>query len=351
MSDYPTAIVVVNWNGWEDTVRCIAACGHLNCFNGAVLVVDNGSTDGSFDKIVACCHGELDVPSTSSDARIAALEQQSGDPLNLVAVGDATGVAECIRQEGLVSRGLYVVRSEDNRGFGGGNNVGLRLAMSDPACNLCWLLNSDAIPEPDALKVLESVCLQMTLPLVFGSVLLNYDAPMTVQALGSDVSYLTLKTTHVLENAPVAVLDSYDAVYSTGTPIGAAMMINRAYIEHLGLFDERMFLYYEELDLVSRLQDRQSFVCTQSWVYHKGGQSTKGGHTVADRGEKADYEFLKSRTLLARKLGGLAALVSIVTMLLSLAKRWYIKRPDLARHVIPAFLDGWRSASIKGALR
>lgn len=351
MSDCRTAIVVVNWNGWEDTVRCIAACGHLNSFNGAVVVVDNGSTDGSFGKIVAWCGGEFDVPSTSSDARIAVLEQRPAEPLNLVAVGDAMAVAEGIRQEGLASRGLYIVRANDNRGFGGGNNVGLRLVMSDPACNLFWLLNSDAIPEPDALKTLESVCLPMAQPLVCGSVLLNYDAPMTVQALSSDVSYLTLKTTHVLENAPVAVLDSFDAVHSTGAPIGAAMIINRAYIENLGLFDERMFLYYEELDLVSRLPDRQSFVCTQSRVYHKGGQSTKGGHTVADRGVKADYEFLKSRTLLARKLGGLAALVSIVTMLLSLAKRLYVKRPDLARHVVPAFLDGWRSASIKDVLR
>lgn len=350
MSDHSTAIVIVNWNGWEDTVRCIAACGHLESFNGAVLVVDNGSTNGSFGKIVAWCRREIDVPSTSLDKLIAALEQRSEAALSLVVAGDAKEVAERIRDEGLMSRGLYIVRSEDNRGFGGGNNIGLRLAMLDPGCQLFWLLNSDAIPQPEALKVLESVCLPMAQPLVSGSVLLNYDAPMTVQALGSDVTYLTLKTTHVLENALVSALSSYDAVHATGAPIGAAMMVNRKYIEQLGMFDERIFLYYEEQDLVSRLPDRQSFVCTQSRVYHKGGQSTKGGHTVADRGVSADYEFLKSRTLLARKIGGAAALMSILTMMLSLAKRFYVRRTDLARHVIPAFLDGWRSASVKGGL-
>lgn len=346
MGDLKTAIVIVNWNGWEDTVRCVSACGHLDGFSGAVFVVDNASTDGSFGQIVAWCRGDLVVPTTSADERIAALEQKSLTPLNFAAAGDPVVMADRVRDEGLLSRGLYIIQSEVNRGFGGGNNVGLRLAMLDPDCQLFWLLNSDAIPEPDALNVLESICLMMTQPLVSGSVLLNYDDPMTVQALGADMSHLTLKTTHVLKNAPVSTLNTYNAVHSTGAPIGAAMMINRTFIERLGMFDERMFLYYEEQDLVSRLPARKSFVCTRSRVYHKGGQSTKGGQTLADRSVRADYEFLKSRTLLARKIGGPVALVSILTMTLSLAKRLFVKRADLARHVIPAFLDGWRSASV-----
>lgn len=341
-----TAIVIVNWNGWEDTVRCIAACGHLEGFNGALLVVDNGSTDRSFDQMVAWAHGEVEVQSTSPNARIAGLEQRSTTPLNLIVAGDATEVSVRIRHDGLISRGLYIVRSEDNRGFGGGNNIGLRLAMLDLKCRLFWLLNSDAIPEPGALKVLESICLPMAQPLVFGSVLLNYDEPMTVQALGSRVSYLTLKTTHQLENTPVSELGFYPQLYRVGAPVGASMLLNRSYVDMFGMFDERFFLYYEELDLVSRLPDRESFVCTQSMVYHKGGQSTKGGQSVADRSARADYEFLKSRTLLAGKVGGITRLISIVTMIISLVRRLSVRRIDLARHVIPAFIDGWRTASV-----
>lgn len=351
MTSLNTAIVIVNWNGWEDTVRCVAACGHLEGFNGAVLVVDNGSTDGSFEHIGAWCRGEIDVPSTSADPQIAVLEQKSVAPLGLVVAGDMASVAAHVRKEGLLSRGLYIIRSEENRGFGGGNNIGIELALLDPHCRLFWFLNSDAVPETNALKELESVCLAIPQPMVSGSILLNYDEPLTVQALGSAVSYVTLKTSHVFENAPVSALDSYSAVHSTGAPVGAAMMVNRAYVEQLGMFDERMFLYYEEQDLVSRLPDRKSFVCTRSRVYHKGGQSTKGGQTVADRSVRADYEFLKSRTLLARKIGGAAALMGILTTILSLAKRLFVKRADLARHVIPAFLDGWRSASVEATQR
>lgn len=345
MNDLHTAIVIVNWNGWEDTVRCIAACGHLEDFNGAVLVVDNGSTDGSYDHILAWCHDQIKVASTSADARIAALEQRGFSPLTLVAAGDEALVSSGMRDAGLTPRGLYIVRASENTGFGEGNNVGLRLAMLDPHCRLFWLLNSDAIPEPNALKELEWGCLAITEPLVSGSVLLNYDEPMTVQALGAKVSYVTLKTTHMLENAPVHMLDMYPPIYVIGAPIGAAMMINRPYIEQLGMFDERMFLYYEEQDLVSRLPRRQSFVCTRSRVYHKGGQSTKGGQTVADRSRRADYEFLRSRTLLSRKIGDLAVLISIFTAVVSWARRRSVGRKDLAGHVLPAFLDGWRSAS------
>lgn len=345
MSDLHTAIVIVNWNGWEDTVRCIAACGHLKNFNGAVLVVDNGSTDGSYDQILAWCNDEIKVASTSTDARIAALEQRSFSPLALVAADDEMLVSSGIREAGLTPRGLYIIRAPENTGFGGGNNVGIRLAMLDPRCRLVWLVNSDAIPETDALKELESKLLSITEPLVFGSVLLNYDEPTTVQALGSKVSYVTLKSAHMLENLPVDVLESYTPVYGIGSPVGAAMMINRAYIEQFGMFDERIFLYYEELDLVSRLPGRQSFVCTRSLVYHKGGRSTKGGRTVADRSRRADYEFLRSRTLLARKIGGPAVLMSIVAAAISWVRRRSVGRKDLASHVLSAFLDGWRSAS------
>lgn len=345
MSGVNTAIVIVNWNGWEDTVRCIAACGHLEGFEGAVLVVDNGSTDGSFDQLVAWCRGEFDVPSTSSDTQIAALEQRPAIPLNLVVAGEAMKVAERIRCDGLVSRGLYIVRSEDNRGFGGGNNVGLRLAILDPGCQLFWLLNSDAIPESDALKALESVCLPISQPFVFGSVLLNYNEPLTVQALGSSVSFLTLKTTHLLANAALNVLDSYDAVQPIGAPIGAAMMINRSYIERFGMFDERMFLYYEEQDFVSRLPDRKSFVCTRSRVYHKGGQSGNKWVSVAARSVKADYEFLKSRAILARKIGGLTAWMSLWATVFSLGRRLAVGRIDLAKSALLAFVDGWRCVS------
>lgn len=342
-----TAIVIVNWHGSADTVRCIAACGHLQRFDGAVLVVDNGSTDGSFDHILACVRGEEQVASSSSDPHISRLEQNAEAPLPLIAAGCAETVGAIVRRDGLVARGLYVIRSPNNLGFGGGNNTGLRVALQDPTCQRFWLLNSDAVPDPASLAELESATRNMHDPMVTGSVLLNYDRPQTVQALGSKVSFYTLKTTHRHSDISIEALSDYPTLLPVGSPVGAAMMVNRSYLERHGFFDERMFLYFEELDLVSRLTDRKSAVCPRSRVYHKGGQSTGAGDSLKRRSARADYEFIKSRTILAHKLGGLTFAWSFVMANVSMMRRLVKGRMDLARQVIPAMRDGLRVCQLK----
>jgi GT2 family glycosyltransferase len=97
-------IVVLNWNGWRDTLACLAALDRLTAPHD-VLVVDNGSTDGSEDRLR---HARPDVR---------------------------------LRQTGA------------NLGYAGGNNRGTREALDDGA-ELVWILNNDARPRPDALQEL-----------------------------------------------------------------------------------------------------------------------------------------------------------------------------------------------------
>ncbi len=341
----PSAIVIVNWNCWEDTARCISACGHLTDYSGAVIVVDNGSTDNSVLRLQKWASGLFEVPSTAVTADIACLENRGSEPLKFVGLFDEETLSCQIKRDGLVSRGWYLVKAGTNAGFSGGNNIGLRLAMHDSDCALFWCLNADAIVRADAWTTLASACALRTEPCVSGSVLLNYDRPDSIQTIGSDFSRSTLFVSYRYENEPIAVLNKLPERMTVGYPIGASLLINRQFIEQHGYFDERYFLYYEEPDLVRRLAiSEQSFICTRSLVYHKGGRTTGGGSSILDRGLRADYEYNRSRMILARKIGGKTLALSMMAAMYSIIKRIGARRFDLARAVIPACIDGWRCA-------
>jgi GT2 family glycosyltransferase len=104
MTSPSVTIVVLNWNGWRDTLACLDALDRLTAPHD-VLVVDNGSTDGSEERIR----------------------------------GSRPGVR--LRQTGA------------NLGYAGGNNRGIAEALEDGA-ELIWILNNDARPRPDALQAL-----------------------------------------------------------------------------------------------------------------------------------------------------------------------------------------------------
>lgn len=338
-------IIIVNWNSWEDTARCINACGHLVGFDGAVIVVDNGSTDDSLKQLQAWSQGLVNIQTTSRTAEIAALEQPASQPLLFMGIGDELKLSREIEINGLGQRGWYLVDAGKNEGFGAGNNIGLRLAMKDRACSLFWCLNADAIPQRSAWVELASGCGQIVSPCVAGAVLLNYDQPDTIQTVGSAFSKTTLVASFLHGNEPISILDDLPEKLSVGYPSGASLVLNRAYIEKFGYFDETYFLYYEEPDLVVRLKDAtQSFVCTRSRVYHKGGQTTGGGGCVKDRSPLADYEYNRSRMILAKKLGGWIVPLMVLAVTLSILRRIRYGRLDLARRVILACVDGWRSA-------
>lgn len=342
---YPkSAIVIVNWNCWEDTARCVNACGHLSDFDGAVIVVDNRSTDDSLKQLQAWSQGTVSIEPTAQHSEIAALERAALEPLRFRGMSGEQTLSQQIEKEGLSHRSWYLVDAGKNEGFGAGNNVGLRLAMRDRKCTLFWCLNADAIPQRLAWTEIVSVCGEISLPCVAGAVLLNYDQPDTIQTVGSAFSKTTLVTSFLHGNDQITVLDGLPEKLPVGYPSGASLILNRSYIETFGYFDERYFLYYEEPDLVVRLKDAtRSFVCTRSRVYHKGGQTTGGGSSVKDRSLLADYEHNRSRMILAKKLGGWIVPISMLAALHSILRRIRYGRIDLAKRVIPACISGWRS--------
>lgn len=222
------ACILLNWNGWRDTLACLRALAGSDYPNMSLLVIDNGSTDGSVEQI-----------------------RRARPDVQLIETGR-------------------------NLGFGAGNNVGLRHAL-DRRVDYVWLLNNDTEPHPRALT--EMVTKAGTNPALgaVGSVMRYLHDPQRIQAWGGGrVSRWVGRSVHAVT---AQADDWFD--YLTA----ASVLLSRRALEDVGLFDERFFLYWEDVDLAFRLRARgwQLGVAAQSSVLHKENASSGGDRNVVAR--------------------------------------------------------------------
>lgn len=222
------ACIVLNWNGWKDTIKCLDALARVDYPNLQVIVVDNCSSDDSVTRIREA-HPERLLLTTAS-----------------------------------------------NLGFGGGNNVGLRHAL-EQQFDYIWLLNNDTEPQRDALRHLVQKAGSNIQFGAIGSILRYADSPGTVQAWGGGrVNCLIGHSTHATGPREDTWFDYLTA---------ASMLLPRAALEDVGLFDENFFLYWEDTDLCFRLRSNgwKLGVAASSTVLHKENGSTGGNRRIVDR--------------------------------------------------------------------
>ncbi|WP_165772079.1 glycosyltransferase family 2 protein [Niveispirillum lacus] len=247
-----TWIVVLNWNGAEDTIGCIDAVRTLTGGRWRLAVCDNASGDDSVPRLRA------------------ALRERFGDRFAELAEAD---VATTTPQHD-----VYLIRNAGNYGYAGGNNVGLRLAMRDPDMGFAWILNNDTLPQPGALAALLGHAADHPQQGMIGSTLLYAHQPDLIQgAGGARYNRWTGLVQHLGWNR-----SRTEAATFANAPldyiIGAAMFIRRAWLEQIGLMDDSFFLYFEEIDYCRRGRHRFDLgYAPDSLVLHKEGGTT-GGH-------------------------------------------------------------------------
>ena len=192
-------IVILNWNGWRDTIRCLDSLQQLDYASSQIIVVDNGSTDDSCFQI------------------------ESAHPK------------------------IKLLRSDSNLGFGGGCNIGIRYALAHGA-DFIWLLNNDTVVQSVTLSALVNQMHSDPYNGAVGSVLFYMNNPNAIQAWGGGyVNFLTGRSTHCF--SPV---DPNSLNYLTA----ASMLLRKEALEEVGIFDEKsFFMYWEDVDLCYRLRN------------------------------------------------------------------------------------------------
>lgn len=166
---------------------------------------------------------------------------------------------------------VNVIRSESNRGFSGGNNLGIQQAKG----KYILLLNNDTFLKEDSLKsLIDTLETQKNAGAV--SPKIKFTTPgYPIQFAGyTPLSAITMRNNLIGMNEEDKGL--YENISQTPYTHGAAMMIKKEIIEKVGLMPEIYFLYYEELDWCTQMTNRGYTLwynphCT---VYHKESQST-----------------------------------------------------------------------------
>lgn len=276
------AIVLLNWRGWRDTVACLHSLTALAHDSFAVVVVDNDSGDDSVAQISAWLAG----PDAAG--------------LHLRGVLAPDQAADAMLPLG--HRQVLLQRAPRNGGFAYGNNLGLALALQS-GCAAFWLLNNDTLVPPQALAALEAKLAERNDIGIVGSVLCYAHQPDTVQVVGG-VRYNPWRTRGHQLGQGLQATDPAVAVLAT-QPLhyvcGASMFVPRAFLDDVGLMEERYFLYFEEFDWAARAAPRWRLATAAgSVVLHKEGGSI-GTSSTGQRSLVSQFYLVRGHLLFLRR--------------------------------------------------
>jgi GT2 family glycosyltransferase len=269
------AIVLVNWNGWRDSVECLDSLLTLRypCFH--VYLVDNGSADQSIEHISAWCARPQSSPEWIRHEGVSRItDEDSGHSVAHRIVERSARPLQPAEADCRVT----LIRSGGNLGFAGGCNVGIRAAGME-AYAFFWLLNPDTVVHRDSLSALVRRCSADERIGMVGSTVRYYAAPAVVQCLGGGARLESRTVTSRLIGqgaSAEAIPHDPSAVESEMIYVmGASMLVSNRFVREVGLLQEDYFLYYEEIDWA--LRGRHKFALAyapDSHVFHKSGASS-----------------------------------------------------------------------------
>ena len=251
------SVILINWNGSSDTIACIESLLAAQRVPMRVIVVDNASPDDSLNIFARWSTARTGDGSVQFARYLEAESRFEG----------IQGAADPVSREPVV----YFVESGRNGGFGFGCNVGMRLADA-LGTDSYWLLNNDCVVSEHAV-VRVSDAVTANTGTVFGAVVRYFAAPQEVQVYGGgSFSRLTGKNVNAIAAPAPGTLDY---IY------GASMIFSDRARRAIGDFDEKIFMYYEEMDFCLRAKAAGlAFDVVDTEVFHKHGGS-QGGVSVA----------------------------------------------------------------------
>lgn len=226
-------VVLLNWNGWHDTLNCVRSLYAMEYTNWHAILVDNGSSDDSVERIrEAFPH-------------------------------------------------IEVIKNGKNLGFATGNNVGIRSALQRGA-DYVLVLNNDTTVLPDSVREFVRFAEKHPDAAMIGPKILGRD-PEREWPIRRKLDLLTLLSTLTPLRRVIARVSFIRKVfyYTEGQPSaveflpGSALFFPARTFEKAGLFDESTFLDFEELIMAEKVRRVGSFAyfVPQAKVWHKGSAS------------------------------------------------------------------------------
>lgn len=206
-------IILLNYKGYADTTACIKSLRKSTYKEYTIIVVDNNSGDGSYEKLKA--------------------ENQ-----------------DCV-----------VLQAGYNKGFSAGNNVGIRYALENGA-DYVMMLNNDTEVAPDFLDIMMS---KANDDVVITPRIYYYSEPHKVWYAAGRINW---------SRCTVYNGDEHESSY-VDYASGCCLLMSRKVIEQVGMWAEEYFMYYEDMDYSLRIIGNKFkiFYEKNALVYHKVGRT------------------------------------------------------------------------------
>jgi GT2 family glycosyltransferase len=242
------SIVILNWNSYQVTRECLLSLEKMDYTNYEVVLVDNGSVDGSPDRLAQ------DFPQ------------------------------------------IRVFKNGKNLGFTGGNNVGLRDALAR-GTDYLLLLNNDTIVAPNFLNELMRVTEREPAAGLANPKILYCEPADRIWYAGGAYK----RGWSFAKHFGVRRIDKgqYDQAREVTFVTGCALLVKAAIAEKIGILDDTLFLGFEDLDWCVRARDAgfKAYYVPSAVIWHKEGYDTKKnlGKPVKD------FYYVRNSILMARK--------------------------------------------------
>ena len=261
------AIVILNFNGYKDTIECLESLNKLSIdnFEPLVVVVDNGS---------------------ESKFKVQSLKFKVGE--------------------------IKVIRNEENLGFSGGNNIGIKYAL-EQGSDYILILNNDTFVDKNLVKELIKTAdsdtkIGIVSPKIYFAKGFEFhegrykkdELGCVFWYAGGIMDWKNLIGYH--KGVDEVDNGQYDKIEETEISTGCCMMVKKEVFEKIGMLDERYFLYYEDSDLNLRAKKAgfKIIYSPKAILWHKNAGSGEGSGSSLQ-----DYYISRNRLIFGYQYGSL----------------------------------------------
>lgn len=266
------AIIILNWNGWQDTIECLESLYRIDypCYD--VVVVDNCSVDESVEMIREYCEGRIKVNSMFFE------HSWENKPIHLIEYTREEAELGVAKSTGSIppSRRLILIKNERNFGFAEGNNIAIRYCLKVLKPEYVVLLNNDTVVDVRFLSELVKVAEQDESIGVLGPKIYYYDFDGRRDVLWFAGGKIDVWREMLYRHVGIGEVDEgqYDEVRDVDWITGCAIMLSTALLATRQLNPEYFFGNEDvEYCVEARREGYRVVYVPSSKVWHKVGIS------------------------------------------------------------------------------
>lgn len=319
-------IIILNWNGWEDTIECLESLYQIDYPNFEVVIADNGSKNDSIQKIEEYCKGDIEVESKffkfdPNNKPISVIEYEK-DKIENVNYKDNK------LKDLNLKRKLTIIKNKKNYGFTKGNNIAINYSLKYLDPKYILLLNNDTVVDKHFLNELIDYGGKNKNVGFLGPKIYFYDfngEDDIIQYAGAKQSLWLFKP----ENIGIFEKDEgqYDKIKQVDYIHGSCLLAKVEMIKEIGLLDETFFSYREENDWAIRGYNNRwvSLYVPFAKIWHKGGKS------AGNLSDLTVFHLVRNDFILIKKHGNKLQII-IFFLYFFIFKLWFFSGIYLIYH-------------------